>query len=408
MPGSNDIHTCPKCGALITPQLKRCRQCGHYLHGTAVEGWLMGFLPGNLREYPATAVLMLMLIVVHAVLIMLAGPSSILGFSGFTLVQFGSMFGPSFLMGEWWRPVTAMFLHAGPVHILFNVWALSLAGRYVEQLYDAKKMFILFIVSGVVGGLASFGFKLYIMHDYLAGSVGASGAICGLIGATMVAARRMGPDGREVFREMVRWAIILVVFGFIAPGIDNAGHAAGFLVGAGLAYVVPTGLTQTVVRNKILSVVSLALLAGVLGTFVYAGYQVYDEPLSVKHDAEGSHILWFTVRKGEDWDTSGQRALLEQCVKPVERVYRAELKAQGIKKFEWKQLQMLTLQAFHVLLRDVKVTPAMVRKCEVAFKANRNYRISYDMLSALYEKTGEKRKARVLADLIPKIFRRIK
>lgn len=205
---------------------------------------------------------------------------------------------------------------------------------------------------------------------------------------------------------MLRWALIILVIGLVAPRIDNAGHIGGFLVGAGFAYLVPLGITQTVMRQKLLSVIALALLLGVVGTFGYVGYWVHDQPVSVEHSAEPQQLLFFKVRDGEDPDASGQRALLERCVKPAEKAFRAQLQAEGQKDFEWKMLQRLQLLHFQILLRDVKVTPAMVRRCEIAFRANANYRISYEVLSVMYAKTGQKDKARVLAELIPKLFSR--
>lgn len=405
MPGNLDVKTCPKCGALITPQLVRCRQCGAYLHGTAVEGFLVTLLPTNLRAYPATGVLLGILLIIHVLLVVLAGAGSVMGFSTLSLNQFGAMFAPGFLLGEWWRPITSVFLHAGPVHLLFNLWALSVAGRYTEQLYDAKKMLLIFVVAGVAGGLLSLGYKIYLRHDYIAGSVGASGAICGLIGATMVGARKMGPEGRPLFQEMIRWIIILVVFGFIAPGIDNAGHAGGFLVGAGFAMLVPTGLTQTVARQKILSVLALATLVGLLGTFGYVGYQVRGEPLSVAHDAEPQRILWFTLRPGERWADSGQRALLERCTRPLEHAVISKLSPKEKKSFRWEKLQAMNLTLYRFLLHDVPLSEADVRRCEVALRANPGYRIAYEMLAACYEKVGERRKAKILSHIVDKLFR---
>jgi len=405
MPGNLEVKTCPKCGALITPQLERCRQCGTYLHGTAVEGFLVTLLPRNLRAYPATGVLMGILLLIHVLLVVLAGAGSVGGFSSLSLNQFGAMFAPGFLLGEWWRPITAVFLHAGPVHILFNLWALSVAGRYTEQIYDAKKMLLIFVVAGVVGGLLSLGYKMYLRHDYVAGSVGASGAICGLIGATMVGARKMGPEGRPLFQEMIRWLVILVVFGFLAPGIDNAGHVGGFLVGAGFAMLVPIGMTQTVARQKILSVLALGTIAGVLATFGYVGYQVRGEPLSVAHDAEPQRILWFTLRQGERWADSGQRVLMEQCTQPVQRSLLAKLSPEEKKAFSWEKLQDMNLFVYRVLLTGVQVSRADVRRCEVALRANPGYRIAYEMLAACYEKVGEADKAKVLAGLVDKLFR---
>src|SRR5882672_4172483 len=98
---------CPKCGAMIVPQLVRCRQCKAYLHGTNVEAFLFEqLLPAQVQRSPGTATLCLLICLFYALMLSLAGSDSIIGFSRFTLEELGAVHGPSILLGQWWRFVT--------------------------------------------------------------------------------------------------------------------------------------------------------------------------------------------------------------------------------------------------------------------------------------------------------------
>ena len=95
-----------------------------------------------------------------------------------TLVDMGALYGPlTVLKGEWWRLFTAMFLHGGMTHILMNMFFLYLIGRGMEMYFDTRSYLIIYLFSGLLGGLAS----LYI-HPNSVG-IGASGAIFGVFGA---------------------------------------------------------------------------------------------------------------------------------------------------------------------------------------------------------------------------------
>ena len=94
------------------------------------------------------------------------------------LVDMGALFGPlTVLKGEWWRLLTAMFLHGGMTHLLMNMFSLYLVGRGAEMYFDTKSYLSIYFFSGIIGGLVS----LY-MHPVSVG-VGASGAIFGVFGA---------------------------------------------------------------------------------------------------------------------------------------------------------------------------------------------------------------------------------
>lgn len=422
MPGSSNVKTCPQCGALITPQLSRCRQCGTYLHGTSLEGFLVSLLPANLREAPGTGILILLILGMHALFVVLAGGGSIGAFSGYTLQQVGATSGVTLLLGEWWRLLTYQFVHHDPVHLAFNVWALLHAGHAVEALFDGKKMFVTYLLAGAAGGAVSF---LYYVHlrggpHIVIVSGGASGAVCGLMGAALIGARRLGPEGRDLWNEMLRWSLFMVIWGFAVPGINNAAHAGGFVAGAGLAYLIPVGLTQTVMRQRLLSVVALLALGGVVAAFGWNFYRVQGQPLALSQDAHSRSILFFKLHQGVDRDTSSQQAMLEECTRPiVERAkvlvttdpewrFRALHDPQYRKTgmWNWEILKYTDVASLRSALVGVRVTQEMLTRCEVAFTANTDYKISYEALAAMLHHRGEAGRARRFEALVERIFSR--
>ena len=127
--------------------------------------------------------------------------------------------------GRVWSLLSANYLHGGILHIVFNLVALRQIAPWVSQEFGASRMFIIYTAGGV-GGYAI---------SYLAGiafTIGASAAVCALIGALLYFGRsRGGTYGGMVFREVSGWVISLFLFGLIVPGINNWGHGGGILAG---------------------------------------------------------------------------------------------------------------------------------------------------------------------------------
>jgi rhomboid protease GluP len=136
--------------------------------------------------------------------------------------------------GEWWRLVASMFLHIGFAHLLLNGWALFQLGALVETLLGSLRLLIVYFVSGIAGSLASIFFTQQL-------SAGASGAIFGLLGVliSFLLRRRdmLTPAAKSLLGQLVLWAGINVVFGFINPGIDNSAHLGGFAAGFLLGFI---------------------------------------------------------------------------------------------------------------------------------------------------------------------------
>ncbi|MBM4422994.1 MAG: rhomboid family intramembrane serine protease [Chloroflexi bacterium] len=138
------------------------------------------------------------------------------------------------IAGEWWRLITPMFLHADILHIAFNSYALYIFGPQVEALFGYRRFILIYLLSGISGSVFSFIFSP-------GASVGASGAIFGLVGAQLIYFYRH----RKLFGEMGRRRLIdvAVVAGLnlligMRPGVDNWGHIGGLIGGAMLAWLI--------------------------------------------------------------------------------------------------------------------------------------------------------------------------
>lgn len=130
--------------------------------------------------------------------------------------------------GEYYRFLTSMFLHVDIIHIAFNMLILYQFGAALETRMGSSKFVLLYIGSGLSGGLASI-----LLNDPYTLSVGASGAIFGLLGAYVVYAMRARLDTNSV---MIMIGINLVL-GFVLPGIDWHAHVGGLMAGAALGSV---------------------------------------------------------------------------------------------------------------------------------------------------------------------------
>jgi len=126
---------------------------------------------------------------------------------------------------RWWTVFSANYLHGSILHIVFNMIALRQIGPFILQEYGSYRMFSIFTLSGVGGYLVS----------YLAGvpfTIGASAAVCGLIGAALYFGKsRGGYFGQMIYRQVGGWAIGIFAFGFLVPGINNWAHGGGLLCG---------------------------------------------------------------------------------------------------------------------------------------------------------------------------------
>lgn len=162
------------------------------------------------------------------------------------------------------RILTSIFLHAGLIHYLMNAYALILLGKQVENFYGHLKTLIIFIFSGVVGNLLS----LILMADN-AISVGASGAIFGLMGALLYFAINQRTYMAEALKkEILPVTIINLLLGFMVTGINMYAHIGG-LIGGMLAAIFVGIKYKTTKFEKINGFIASILLVVILVFFIY-------------------------------------------------------------------------------------------------------------------------------------------
>ena len=232
---------CPNCRAFITTKDKVCPYCEVKLGARAVDrrnpGDIMGGLVSQAR-FTTVVILMINfgLYLVTAVWSMKEGnEGAFMGIDGRTLVYFGAKFGAlMFQQGEWWRLITAGFLHGGLLHIGMNSWVLYDLGTTVEHFYGTRRMLVIYFLSSVTGFLASTFWNAGV-------SVGASAALFGLIGAMIaIGIRDKSFAGSAIKSMFVRWAIYGLIFGLLFPMIDNAAHIGGLAGGFAVGYAAQT------------------------------------------------------------------------------------------------------------------------------------------------------------------------
>lgn len=177
-------------------------------------------------DHFATSVILDLNILVF--LLMVCSGVHILSPNGLELLQWGANRRFETTGGEWWRLLTSMFLHGGIMHLILNISGLVIAAIFVEPLLGRKNYFILYILSGLCGSLAS----IWWYPNTI--SVGASGAIFGLYGAilALLLTNAFPKGGKKGILMMIGVYVGINLLWGLTGGIDNAAHIGGLLSGA--------------------------------------------------------------------------------------------------------------------------------------------------------------------------------
>jgi rhomboid protease GluP len=187
-----------------------------------------------LKQSPMTAGILILNLIMY-LLTTISGQGNFWnGADTSTLIQFGAQYGPYVSNGEWYRLITANFLHGGLMHLFFNSYALFYFGIIVERVYTSQKFVFIYLLSGLAGNLLTQVFYSAVP------SVGASGAIFGLIGLMFSAGINGSIQGRlKGFAGTALLPMILInlFLGFTVPGINNIAHIGGLATGFLLGFV---------------------------------------------------------------------------------------------------------------------------------------------------------------------------
>lgn len=288
---------CLKCGAELpvneeglAPVL--CDRCA----GRATSRARRGLSTGTIRDFPATTALVAINVAVFIGMVLSGG--SPWGFGPGISTQWGANVGPLTLSGDYWRLVTAGFVHGSLYHIAFNMWALWSLGQLSERLFGSWITFAVYILTGVGGSLLSVGW------NPMRSEVGASGAIFGIAGAVLAGIKftnvSVSPaQRRAIFSSLIFFVGFNLAMGATLPGIDNMCHLGGLVTG--LVFGVPLATASASGKKSFewatILVAALAL-AGI-------GAQVVQSKATVSQ-------LTVAQEKLEDGDYPGAIALLER------------------------------------------------------------------------------------------------
>ncbi len=328
---------CLKCGAElavneegVAPVL--CDRCA----GRATSRARRGMSTGTFRDSPATSALVAINLAVLLGMFVTGGAAT---FGPENLLRWGANYGPLTLGGEYWRLVTAGFVHGGIYHIAFNMWALWSLGRLSEKLFGSWVTFAVYVLTGVGGAM------LTLAWNPRQFEVGASGAVFGIAGA-ILSGIKFGHvavssfERRSIFSSLTFFVVFNLAIGFglvsVGVGIDNMCHLGGLLTGLTFGAPLATASASGKKSFEWITIVLVALIMTVLGSrlvqvkgqanpeaAIRRALQSQDYPQAIqvleKYTAEqpANDRVWFVL--GYAYEKNGQKdraiAAYEQALK---------------------------------------------------------------------------------------------
>ena len=264
---------CPQCKRLISRDELRCPHCGL----NRPNSWWRRNLWTRTIDNPAAIVKAIIYtnIGIYALAILFNPMASSLSMNPLTFLapdQYSLL-----LLGatgtlpidryqRWWTLLSANYLHAGVLHIFFNMMVFRQMAALVIREYGVRRMLIIYTLGGVAGFATSYaaGVKL---------TVGASAAVFSLVGAILIYGfKRGGVYGQAIFKQIGGWVLALLILGFIVPIIDGWGHGGGLIAGIllGLLLGYQERAPETSI-HRLLATLSVLLTIGVLAWAVVTG-----------------------------------------------------------------------------------------------------------------------------------------
>lgn len=266
---------CPNCGKLVSRSETECPHCGLK---NPTSRWKINPLTRLIKDPDFLIKIIIVVnigVYVFSLLLFPRGmgtsmnPLFLLSPSNDSLMLLGATGTfPIDRMGRWWSLLSANYLHGSILHIFFNMLAFKQIASLVSREFGSNRMLAIYTLGGICGFAIS----------YVAGvafTIGASAAVCSLIGATLYYAKnRGGTYGQALFRQVGGWVIALFIFGLLVPGINNWGHGGGLASGAFLALILgyrektPERLSHKILGNLCAIMTILVLVWAVFSTLI--------------------------------------------------------------------------------------------------------------------------------------------
>ncbi|MGY5239949.1 rhomboid family intramembrane serine protease [Clostridium tertium] len=184
----------------------------------------------SFKEYKVTYTIIILNILLY--LIEVIKSRNLIDIDIYTLIQMGAKVNVLINSGEIYRLLTSDFLHGGIIHIFFNMSALNIIGREVEAVYGSKRYIAIYVISALGGSVVSYLFKPNSI------SVGASGAIFGLLGAMLIfGLKERDKIGKQYMKNILETIGLNVIIGITIPNIDNFAHLGGLILGTITSFI---------------------------------------------------------------------------------------------------------------------------------------------------------------------------
>lgn len=244
--------------------------------------WYIIFIPQ--KDYFVTPIL----ININLIIYLLMGISG----AGFwspeseALVKWGANYSPYTINGDYWRLITSCFVHIGPIHLLYNMYALLLIGPFLEALIGAKKYLFAYLLTSITASLNS------LWWNTGTTCAGASGAIFGIYGVFF--AFLTVNYKNEEYKSLLKFITIFIIFNLIAgteDGVDNAAHIGGLISGLiiGYAFLISTKKPNSVILKYFIAMTLTAIV----------GITAYFEVYKLKEDSNKYDKLMAGFSKNE-------------------------------------------------------------------------------------------------------------
>jgi rhomboid protease GluP len=258
---------CPRCERLVGISESRCPHCGAWQPG------MFGYAPAIQRAFGGqfdltnaitvfcAALYLLSLALDPRALLQMRGIFELFSPSGAALFRLGMTGGFAWAAGQWWTLCTATFLHGSILHILFNMAIMRQYLPNVVDLYGTPRAFIIFMVSGALG---------FVLSNVITGhpTIGASGAIFGLLGALISYGRRTGQS--HITNQLWMFAVMMFVMSFLmSASVNNWAHGGGFAGGYLAAEMMPTANRREGMGTLLIAgAFTLVTVAGLVFSFI--------------------------------------------------------------------------------------------------------------------------------------------
>jgi membrane associated rhomboid family serine protease len=239
----------------------RCPECARQTTKVRVG---QGAFSSAAGKMPATIALIAINVVVFVIELAGGGTSSFSG--GGSIIHDLGLRGPDVANGDWWRVITGGFLHAGLLHLLLNMYVLYIAGSILEPGIGTPRFLGIYFISLIAGSLGA------LIIDPNSLTVGASGAIFGLMAAVVVIARARGVE--QLASQFGLFIVLNLVLTFSISGISVGGHIGGLIggaVAAGLVLLVERQLSGRAGFGLEVAGIVLMIAATFAGALAVAG-----------------------------------------------------------------------------------------------------------------------------------------